>query len=143
MSKVYIKVHFKDTYKHFITGNINNVKYWTETIEVKKDIGKAEAKANAIKNTCGTSVLDGIECIREFIGQDVVEEEDIKLTKDQMFDFILENKCSIIPDGSTWQKTNGTKIKKQYTVSINNTHMSGFDLEDAINYYVNNRKNMK
>src|SRR6478609_7311513 len=62
------------------------------------------------------------------------------LSKSEMFDFILNNAVSIDPDNTTWTKyhEDGTeeKFKKKYTVSINGHGMSGFDLEDAINYYV-------
>lgn len=66
-----------------------------------------------------------------------------KLTKEQMFDFILENTVTITPDGSTWTKHDDAgnvvdRFKKRYTVSINNSGMSGFDLEEAIQYYHDN-----
>lgn len=65
------------------------------------------------------------------------------LTKEQMFDFILENNVEISLDGSFWTKydENGNAIErfqKKYTVSINNSGMSGFDLEEAIQYYHEN-----
>lgn len=66
-----------------------------------------------------------------------------KLTKEQMFDFILENSVTITPDVSTWTKHDDAgdvvdRFKKRYTVSINNSGISGFDLEEAIQYYHDN-----
>lgn len=66
-----------------------------------------------------------------------------KLTKEQMFDFILENNVEIHLDGSFWTRHSeagevSERFQKKYTVSINNSGMSGMDLEEAIQYYHDN-----
>lgn len=66
----------------------------------------------------------------------------MKLTKEQMFDFILNNVVTILPSGGWWTRHDeeGNVIERyqnKYTVSINETGMSGMDLE-AIQYYHEN-----
>lgn len=67
----------------------------------------------------------------------------VKLTKEQMFDFILTNNVEIHLDGGFWSRHDEEgniteRFKKKYAVSINNSGMSGYDLEDAIQYYHDN-----
>jgi len=64
----------------------------------------------------------------------------MKLTKEQMFDFILNNVVTVIPSGGWWTRHDeeGNVIERyqsKYAVSINETGMSGMDLEEAIQYY--------
>lgn len=61
-----------------------------------------------------------------------------RLTKAQMFDFILKNQVTLTPDSTNWTDQQGNSIKKKYTVSINDSGMLGYDLEDAIQYYHDN-----
>ena len=67
----------------------------------------------------------------------------MKLTKEQMFDFILNNTVTVRPDGGWWTRhdSEGNIVKRyhcKYGVSINDTAMFGMDLEEAIQYYHNN-----
>lgn len=66
-----------------------------------------------------------------------------KLTKEEMFDFILNNVVTILPGGGWWTRHDeeGNVIERyqnKYTVSINETGMCGMDLEEAIQYYHDN-----
>ena len=65
------------------------------------------------------------------------------LSKEQMFDFILENYVDISPDGTWYGKYDDEgellyRFQNKYRISINGSGMCGFDLEEAINYYVEN-----
>ena len=67
----------------------------------------------------------------------------MKLTKEQMFDFILNNVVTIRVDGGWWTRHDeeGNIIERyqnKYAVSINETGMIGMDLEEAIQYYHDN-----
>lgn len=61
-----------------------------------------------------------------------------RLTKGQMFDFILRNNVTITIDTSFWRDINNDPVEKKYCVTINGIDMGGYDLENAINYYVSN-----
>lgn len=139
----FIKIHLKRTWTDVESGDIMNVEYSTEKILVKNQLNANDEANDFIEKNVGVYVLDGIEYKTELIEKDVMQDKQVFLTKEQMFDFILNNIVTIIPDNTIWTDENGNKVKKKYTVSINSTSMSGFDLEDAINYYVNNRSSMK
>lgn len=139
----FIKIHLKRTWTDVTSGDIMNVEYSTEKILVKNQLNVNDEANDFIEKNVGVYVLDGIEYKTELIEKDVMQDKQVFLTKEQMFDFILNNTVTIIPDNTIWTDENGNKVKKKYTVSINSTSMSGFDLEDAINYYVNNRSSMK
>lgn len=139
----FIKIHLKRTWTDVESGDIMNVEYSTEKILVKNQLNANDEANDFIEKNVGVYVLDGIEYKTELIEKDVMKDKQVFLTKEQMFDFILNNIVTIIPDNTIWTDENGNKVKKKYTVSINSTSMSGFDLEDAINYYVNNRSSMK
>lgn len=68
----------------------------------------------------------------------------MKLTKEQMFDFILNNVVTVLPGRGGWwtqHDEEGNVIEQyqnKYTVSINETGMCGMDLEEAIQYYHDN-----
>ena len=64
----------------------------------------------------------------------------MNLTKEQMFDFILNNHVDISVDGTWYTKYDDAgneigKFQNKYRVSINGCGMLGFDLEQAIHYY--------
>lgn len=139
----FIKIHLKRTWTDVESGDIMNVEYSTEKILVKNQLNANDEANDFIEKNVGVYVLDGIEYKTELIEKDVMKDKQVFLTKEQMFDFILNNTVTIIPDNTIWTDENGNKVEKKYTVSINSTSMSGFDLEDAINYYVNNRSSMK
>lgn len=141
--KTFIKIHLKRTWTEIVTGDIMNVEYSTESFFVDDPLDAVYEADDFIKKNVGVYALDGIEYKTELVGRDVIEEKLQVLTKEQMFDFILNNTVTLMPDGTSWTDEKGNKVKKQYTVSINSTAMSGFDLEEAINYYVNNRGLMK
>lgn len=67
----------------------------------------------------------------------------MKLTKEQMFDFILNNVVTIRPDSGWWTRHDEEeniidRYQNKYAVSINETGMIGMDLEEAIQYYHDN-----
>lgn len=64
----------------------------------------------------------------------------MKLSKEQMFDFILDNEVTLKPNTIWWTRHDEKRevverYKPKYYVSINETCMAGMDLEDAIQYY--------
>lgn len=131
-----IKVHFRDTWKDVDTGNILNVEYSTETVHAD-DMETAKAQALKLKETEGVAVFEGIEHIRECINVDMITEKVTVLSKEQMFDFILNHTVSITPDNTLWTKTDGTKVRNKYKVIIDGINYQGYDLVDAINEYAN------
>lgn len=67
----------------------------------------------------------------------------MRLSKEQMFDFILNNNVTIRPDGGWWTRHDEegnviTRYQNKYNVSINETGMCGMALEEAIQYYHDN-----
>lgn len=142
-SKVFIKVHFKKTWTEVSSGDIMNIKYSTKSVTVDDPLDAVLEAEKIVKETSYDFTENGVNYKLECIGKDVIEKKDIKLTKEQMFDFILNNTVTLTPSNAIWTDTSGKKVRQKYTVAINETGMSGFDLEDAINYYVNNRDHMK
>lgn len=62
-----------------------------------------------------------------------------KLTKEEMFDFILRNNVSITAGGGRWTRMeSGEQYENKYRVTINDSSMCGMDLEEAIQFYVDN-----
>lgn len=128
--------------KVFINEFDNDYRTVTETIE------KEFSSIEEARIWCGQASWSGYSYFVDVNltrADNAVKEVKVKpkLTKEQMFDFILENSVTISPDGSTWTKHDDAgnvvdKFKKKYTVSINNSGMSGFDLEEAIQYYHDN-----
>lgn len=141
MSTVKINVHFLDSWKDVCSG-VSEVEYSTETIHAE-DKWQAESQLEKLKETVGTSVSAGTEHTRKIIGIDEIAQVQVFLTNEQMMKFILDNNVELALDGSVWQKTDGTKVRVKYRVTINGTAMCGMDLEDAINYYVNNIRGKK
>ncbi len=131
-----IKVHFRDTWKDVDTGNVLNVEYSTETVHAD-DMRTAKAQAQKLKETEGVSIFEGVEHTRECINVDVITENVTALSKEQMFDFILNHTVSITPDNTLWTKTDGTKVRNKYKVIIDGINYQGYDLVDAINEHTN------
>lgn len=131
-----IKIHFKDTWSDVSTGNVQNIEYSTETIHVY-DVEESKREVKKLQLSAGTSFEYGVKHERVIIGSDNLVLENEKLTKEQMFDFILEHNVEIKLDGSLWT-TDGTKVRKKYSVTIDSHDMQGYDLEDAINEFVSN-----
>lgn len=108
-----------------------------ENIHIDDDLDFEEMAHYYMCRRVGSSTVDGV--------RHEVSIYDGSLTKEEMFDFILNNTVTLYPDGSTWTKHNedGTeeKVVLKYNVSINGCSMSGYDLEDAINHYVKEIQN--
>lgn len=137
------KVHFKDTWIEKSTETVMDIELSTETFEFDSTEEMGHFITEQLPLRYGSDIIDGIEHKREIISTDSIDKKEKVLSKEQMFDFILNNTVTLTPDGSIWTDLNGFKVRKQYTVAINNTSMSGYDLVDAIHYYVNNRSDMK
>jgi hypothetical protein len=135
-----IKFHFKDTWSDASTGSVQNIEYSTETIHVY-DEEEAKREVKKLQLSVGTSFEYGVKHERVIIGTDNIVMEPEKLTKEQMFDFMLANNVELGLDGTLWTKTDGNKVRKKYHVTINSTGMAGYDLEDAINQYVLMQRN--
>ena len=134
-----IKMHFKDTWTEVSTGSIQDIEYSTETIHVY-DEEIAAVQLERFQSSVGEHTEYGIKHTRELLSTDHVDARTANLSKEEMFDFILNNTLTIQPDGSIWNKTDGTPIRKKYHVTINETQMSGYDLVDAINEYVSRQR---
>ncbi|EPE1232473.1 hypothetical protein ACSGOQ_005745 [Escherichia coli] len=130
-----IKTHFKDTWTEVSTGNIQDILYSTETIHVYDEETAAE-QLKALHRSVGEHTEYGVKHTRELVSTEDIDTRTVNLSKEEMFDFILNNTLTIQPDGSLYSKTDGTQVSKKYNVTINDTVMSGYDLVDAINEYV-------
>ncbi|QXN76476.1 hypothetical protein [Escherichia phage BF17] len=130
-----IKTHFKDTWTEVSTGNIQDILYSTETIHVYDEETAAE-QLKVLHRSVGEHTEYGVKHTRELVSTDHIDTCTVNLSKEEMFDFILNNTLIIHPDGSLYSKTDGTQVHKKYNVTINDTVMSGYDLVDAINEYV-------
>jgi len=127
-----LKLKLKDQWIDIGTGKEIASTISEETIHIDDDLDFNTMSAYYIGTRVGSSTLDGVKHVVTLV--------DERLSKEQMFDFILNNRVTLYPDGSTWTKyhEDGTeeKIVINYTVDINGHGMSGYDLEEAINYYV-------
>ena len=127
-----LKLKLKERWIDIKTGRVNQSIVTEETVHIDDDLDFEAMKKYYIDGRIGSSEHDGIRHEVSVVGDG--------LSKSEMFDFILNNAVSIAPDNTIWTKyhEDGTeeKFKKKYTVSINGHGMSGYDLEDAINYYV-------
>lgn len=130
MAKLNLKL--KERWIDIKTGRVQQSIVTEETVHIDDDLDFEAMKEYYIAARIGSSEHDGIRHEVSVVGDG--------LSKSEMFDFILNNAVSIDPDNTVWTKYNedGTEeqFKKKYTVSINGHGMSGYDLEDAINYYV-------
>ncbi|ECC6867667.1 hypothetical protein C7180_23600, partial [Salmonella enterica] len=76
-----------------------------ETIHIDDDLDFEEMAHYYMCLRVGSSIVDGV--------RHEVSVYDGSLTKEEMFDFILNNTVTLYPDGSTWTKHNedGTEEK--------------------------------
>lgn len=127
-----LKLTIKDQWFDISTNKLKQTLVSTETIHIDDDLDFESMKNHYIKNRIGVSELDGVRHESTLVTN--------QLSKGEMFEFILNNNVTLTPDNTTWTKyhDDGTEEKfvKQYCVSINGHGMSGYDLEEAINYYV-------
>lgn len=133
------KIHFKDQWYNVESGDLLSTEYSTQTVycDTKDDLDMAVQRL--VESRRGSNVYEGIRQVTEVLSIDgAISPIKYKLTKEEMFDFMLKNWVSISPDGGIWTKTDGTKVRNKYTVSINDTRMCGMDLEEAIQYYHDN-----
>lgn len=127
-----LKLKLNERWVNASTGEVIQSIISDETIHIDDDLDFDLMSKYYTGLRVGSSTLDGV--------RHEVTIHDDGLSKEEMFDFILNNRVTLYPDGSTWTKyhENGTeeKIKIDYTVSINGHGMSGYNLVEAINYYV-------
>lgn len=128
-----VKLKFKESWVEVKSGKILQTLVTEETLHIDDDLD-IEIMTEYYKNErIGSSTVDGVCHIVSIV-------EDEGLSKEEMFNFILNNKVTLHPDGTYWTKfhEDGTeeKILIDYNVSINGHGMSGYDLVSAINYYV-------
>lgn len=139
MEQVTAKIHFKDQWFNVADGSLINTEYSTQTLycDTKDDLDFAVQRV--IEQRKGSTVLDNIRHVVEILSvEGAINPIRFKLSKEEMMDFILKNYVSIQPDGGVWTKTDGTKVRNRYSVSINDVRMCGMDLEEAIQYYYDN-----
>lgn len=127
-----LKLKLRERWVNVSTGKVIESTITDEIIHIDDDLDFDEMSKYYIGTRVGSSIIDDV--------RHEVTIDDGSLSKEEMFDFILNNRVTLYPDGSTWTKyhDDGTeeKIVLNYTVSINGHGMSGYDLESAINYYV-------
>ena len=129
-------IHFKDQWIDVHTGDMIRTEYSTETIYGSCEEELSSNVKDLIVQRRGSDVYNGVRHKVEVLSVDGVENAiPYKLTKEEMFDFILSNRVTIIHDGSIWTTVDGLKVRKNYTVSINDCGMQGMNLEEAIQYY--------
>lgn len=131
-----LTVKFKDEWVDIRTNKVLKSIVSDETIHIDDDLDFNEVSKFYIDGRVGSSELDGVRHVVTLV-------EDT-LSKEEMFDFILNNNVTLHRDGTMWTKyhEDGTeeKIMIDYNVSINGSGMSGFGLVEAINYYVKEMK---
>lgn len=131
-----LTVKFKDEWVDISTNKVLKSIVSDETIHIDDDLDFNEVSKFYIDGRVGSSELDGVRHVVTLV-------EDT-LSKEEMFDFILNNNVTLHRDGTMWTKyhEDGTeeKIMIDYNVSINGSGMSGFGLVEAINYYVKEMK---
>lgn len=136
MEQLTAKIHFKDQWFNVVDGSLLNTEYSTQTLycDTKDDLDMAVQRV--VEQRKGSHVFDGTRHVVEVLSIDgAANPIRFKLTKEEMMDFILNNWVIIQPDGGVWTRTDGTKVRHKYSVSINDTRMCGMDLEEAIQYY--------
>ncbi len=139
MEQLTAKIHFKDQWFNVVDNTLLNTEYSTQTLycDTKDDLDMAVQRV--VEQRKGSHVIDGTRHVVEVLSVDgAANPIRFKLSKEEMMDFILNNWVSIQPDGGVWTKTDGTKVRNKYNVSINDTRMCGMDLEEAIQYYHDN-----
>lgn len=139
MEQLTAKIHFKDQWFNAVDNTLLNTEYSTQTLycDTKDDLDMAVQRV--VEQRKGSHVIDGTRHVVEVLSIDgAANPIRFKLSKEEMMDFILNNWVSISPDGGLWTKTDGTKVRNKYSVSINDTRMCGMDLEEAIQYYHDN-----
>lgn len=127
-----LKMKLKECWIDIQSGKVIQSIISDETVHIDDDLDFEAMKTYYISNRLGSTDHDGV--------RHVVSLVDGGLTKSEMFDFILNNAVTLSPDNTTWTKyhDDGTedKVIQKYYVSINGHGMSGYDLEEAINYYI-------
>lgn len=127
-----IKLKLKERWVDIKTNKVIQSIVSEESIHIDDDLDQDAMKQHYLKERIGSTEHDGVRHEVSIVGDG--------LSKSEMFDFILNNTVTLTPSNGVWYKElpDGTKEKviNKYCVSINDCGMSGFDLEDAINYYV-------
>lgn len=127
-----VKLKLKESWVDIKTNKVIQSIVTEETIHIDDNLDQEAMTQYYLKERIGSTEHDGVRHEVLLVGNG--------LSKSEMFDFILNNAVSIVPDNTNWTKIHedGTEEKFviKYTVSINGHGMSGYDLEDAINYYV-------
>lgn len=126
------KITLKDEWFNIGAGILKNSEISTETLYASTEDELNKKKDEYIKSRVGVSISNGIKHSTMLIEN--------RLTKEEMFDFIIENEVNCTVSNSTWSDNNGKIHKIKYKVQINNIDFGGFDLEEAIQYYNINYK---
>lgn len=138
-----VSFHFRDEWVDEKSGELIDVEYSTETVyrETQEDINSVLESVKRNFQTDHVSTHEGVVHTRSLTGCD-----EFKLrprgvmSKEEMFDFIVDNRVDISVSNTLWQKTDGTKVRIKYDVRINDSQMCGMDLAEAIQYYYDNLK---
>lgn len=139
MEQLTARVHFKDQWFNATDDSLINTEYSTQTLYCDTQDDLDFAVQRVVEQRKGSEVHEGIRHVVEVLSvEGAASPIRFKLSKEEMFDFIMNNWFSIQPDGGVWSRVDGTKVRHRYTVSINDTRMCGMDLEEAIQYYYDN-----
>lgn len=132
-------IHFKEQWIFLNTHEVQNTEYSTETVYASSQ-GELDNKVQAlIDERYGSAIVGNVRHVVEVLGVDgSTATYKRKLTKEEMFDFILDNGCDITYSNQIWTTTSGEKVRVKYNVSINEARLFGMDLEEAIQYYYDN-----
>lgn len=145
-TKFKVSFHFKDEWEDSKSGKLVDSEVSTETMyaDSQEELSEIITKIHKQYEGRNWGEHNGIIHSRTLLDTDTFSmDTNNKLSKEEMFDFILNNSVSISPDGSLWTKTDGTKVRLKYSVSINDHKMCGMDLEEAIQYYHKNNMGRK
>lgn len=145
-TKFKVSFHFKDEWEDSKSGKLVDSEVSTETMYANSQEELSEIITKIHKQYEGRNwgEHDGIIHSRTLLDTDTFSTDtNEKLSKEEMFDFILKNDVQLTLSNTLWQKTDGTKVRLKYAVSINDHNMCGMDLEEAIQYYHKNHTRKK
>lgn len=133
------KIYFKDQWFDVESGDLITTEYSTEVLYADDQEELDNKTQTMLESRKGSIVINKVRHVTEVLSiEGDVKPVKYKMSKEEMMDFILNNWVSIQPDGGIWTRTDGSKVRNKYNVSINDTRMSGMDLEEAIQYYHDN-----
>lgn len=130
------KVTIKDEWFNVSTGILDRSEISTETLYASTNDELNSIKEEYINSRIGSYEHDNIKHTSSLVKVSA-------LSKEEMFDFILDNTVNCTISNSNWTDKDGNVKNIKYKVTINNVDYGGFDLEEAIQHYHDNYRSIK